>query len=705
MAAKKSLAAAVADASYGDDAIKALQGLDPVRERPGMYVGELRSVAYTLFREAVENSVDEAQAGHCDTIKVFLTEKNSRLTVIDNGRGIPVGVNKGVKNGDKDQTPMSNLKVIFTILHSGGKFGQGGYTVSGGLHGVGISVANALSSDLEVTTRRDGKMRTLNTIEGHVINAKGEIDENYDPPMVVSDQPKDQTGVTISFTINHGMKTLAGNGKTFPADEIAARMQELSFLVPGLTLEMYVDGKLVHNYHCEDTKQHFDQMLTEGGFELLHEEAIHLRTAGTDSKFTDMTIGFTDSTYKDAIKSYTNTIHNPNKGLHVDGMLDGVYEAFTEAGLHDADNPDVLFDAFEQQDIIRGSFAIVHIGIDDPMYSSQDKKRLVTESAYELCRTHAKGMIEQFIEDRWDEAVNIAKAAQMRCENRKRSSKLKELNGKLTVNTGKGGLQHFQQAGYTECLSTDPNERELFIVEGESAAGNMKRARNKNTQAIQQLKGKIINVERRGLDAAIAHKELSSVMNALQTGVDIACDPTKTRFTKIIVTTDADSDGAHIRAMLITFFVRHMRPLVEAGMLYAVMPPLYGATNRQKWKDYTAFGMTPFELTYQIEEGSRSMKALQEAYTPEEMLAELSRNGWSITRYKGLGEMNEEQSKYTLCDPSTRLLRRIEIGEDAEHESDLIGLLMGDDTSDYRKEMVGGVPQRFGNYVRAVIAE
>lgn len=680
---------------YGDGQIDVLLGLEPIKRRPGMYVGELRTVDFTMGREIYENSGDEAQAGYCDLIKVSFSEKMTRMTVEDNGRGIPLGTNDKARNGDG--TPMSTIKAIYTILHSGGKFGQGGYKVSGGLHGVGASVVNALSADFTAISRRDGKMRVYQSVEGYTVNADGERDENYDPPLIKSDRPADQTGMEVTFTINHQLPSLGGNGKKFDYDMTRNRLHELSFLIPGVTIELYVDGKLKEKFYSEDTSQHFVQMLKETGFELLHDNPLHKRTDNDDSTFVDMTIGFTDSTSKEWASAYTNTIHQPNGGTHVAGMMRGIFDGFIESQLYDEADPDTIFKNFEQQDIVRGSCAILHVGIMDAMYSSQDKKKLVTESAEALTYEHAKAMVFEFVENNWEQAVNIAKAAELRCENRKHSSRLKELNGKVILNDSKGGLQHFIQHGYTEALSVNPNERELYIVEGESAAGNMKRMRCKQTQAIQQLKGKIVNAERKSVEAVTSHAELGSVINAIQCGVDIACDIQKSRFSKIIIATDADSDGAHIRSMLITFFYRYMRPLVEAGMLYVVVPPLYGATNRRDYPDYTAFGQDAFELTYQIEEGARTIEELRKNYTEDDLKDELARNGWHITRYKGLGEMSDSQTQYTLCSKETRLLYRLIISENADDDDVMITNMMGDNP-EHRRVMVGGVPHRGGIY-------
>jgi DNA gyrase subunit B len=680
---------------YGDDQIDVLLGLDPVRMRPGMYVGTIRDVAYTCGREVYENSGDEASAGHCDKIWVNLSEKMARMTVRDNGRGIPLGVNRKATNPDGSQ--MSTIKSIYTILHSGGKFGQGGYQVSGGLHGVGASVVNALSMDFTAISRRDGKMRVYQSRGGYTINNDtGEVDEGFDPPLIDSDQP-DVTGTEVTFTVNHKLNTLEGNGKHHDLAQTVHRLRELAFLIPGVSIELSLDGKHYETYFFEDATQHFKEMLATTGFELLHSEPLHKRVENDDSTFVDMTIGFTESTYKDAVQAYTNTIHQPNKGTHVDGMMQGLYDGFVEAELYHEDHPDLILNKFELQDIIKGSFAIVHVGIKNAMYNGQDKKKLVTESAFQLTYDFAKQLVAEFVENHWDEAVKVATAAYVRCENRQRNSKLKDLNGKVTLNTSKNGVDRMLIKGYTECKSRDPKKRELYIVEGDSASGNIKKRRCKDTQAIQALRGKIVNAAKKSEDAVLGSNELHSIIEALGAGVSDICDASIARFNKIIIATDADADGAHIRAELIAFFHIYMRPLLDAGLIWVAQPPLFGATNRTKYPGFTAFGQSLAEVAYNTEEfDAESVAEMQAKFSEEALREELKRKGYSVTRYKGLGEMSEVQTYDTLLNPETRSLVQLTAG-DFIGDNDTVYGVMGDNVMT-RREMVGGVPLRSAVY-------
>lgn len=683
---------------YGDDQIDVLLGLDPVRVRPGMYVGELRQVSYTCGREVYENSGDEASAGHCSNIWVNLSEKMSRMTVRDNGRGIPLGTNKKATN--PDGSAMSTIKSIYTILHSGGKFGQGGYLVSGGLHGVGASVVNALSADFTATSRRDGKMRVYKSLGGYTINNDtGEVDEGYDPPLIDSDMPGEH-GTEVTFTLNHKLPSLEGNGKAHDLSATVHRLRELAFLIPGVSIELCIEGKHHETYYFEDSTQHFKEMLANTGFELLHSEPLHKRIDNDDMTFVDMTIGFTESTYKDAVQAYTNTIYQPNKGTHVDGMMQGLYDGFIEAELYPAENEDLILNNFELQDIVKGSFAIVHVGIQNAMYNGQDKKKLVTESAYQLTYDFAKLLVAEFVENHWDEAVKVATAAYVRCENRQRNSKLKDLNGKVTLNTSKNGVDRMMIKGYTECKSRDPKKREMYIVEGDSASGNIKKRRCKETQAIQALRGKIVNAAKKSEEAVLGSNELHSIIQAIGAGVSEICDASISRFDKIIIATDADADGAHIRAELLAFFHIYLRPLLDAGKIWVAQPPLFGATNRTKYPGFTAFGQTLAEVAYNTEEfDSESVEDMQSKFTEEALREELKRKGYSVTRYKGLGEMSEVQTYDTLLNPETRSLVQLTAG-DFIGDNDTVYGVMGDNVMT-RREMVGGVPLRSTVYAPA----
>ena len=349
---------------------------------------------------------------------------------------------------------------------------------------------------------------------------------------------------------------------------------------------------------------------------------------------------------------------------------------------------------------MRGSFSLVHVGITDATYSSQDKKKLVTESTEQLTYDFAKQLVNEFIENLPEEAVLIAKAAHIRCDNRKRNSKLKDLNGKVTLNTNKNGVDRVAIKGYTECRSRDPKVRELFIVEGDSASGNIKKRRCKDTQALQALRGKIVNAAKKSEEAVLNSNELHSILEAIGAGVSDICDASLSRFDKIIIATDADADGAHIRAELIAFFHIYCRPLLEAGLIYVAQPPLFGATNRVRYKDFTAYGQTLAEVAYNTEEFDADSPAdLQAKMSEDDLRDALKRKGYSVTRYKGLGEMSDVQTYETLLNPETRGIVQL-VASDFIGDNEVVYNVMGDDVAT-RREMVGGVPLRSEAYAVA----
>lgn len=677
-----------ASASYDDGAIDVLIGLETVRRKPTMYMGELVYLADQCFFEAIDNSVDEAQAGHCDRICIELSEKNTWLTVTDNGRGIPIGMNSKAKNPNGSE--MSNLKAVLSILHAGGKLGGGqGYKVSGGTHGVGISAVNALSKHLTATTTRDGLQRTIYFKDSVTCDADGNIDPDTDSELI--DAPADaERGTVVSFTIDHKLPSLEGHGQFFSEAVIKARMKELSYLVPRTTFEFWKDGVLIETYYAESAAEHFNEMIAESGFNLLHTAPLHSRKA-TEVKggFVDITIGMTDSAQKDSVKAYTNCIYNSAKGTHVTGALDGVYRAFKDLTWDE----DEQYFEFEPIDIQRGSYLLLHVGIDNPAYSGQTKNKLVTGNAQVLCADHAYAMVQEFVEANWEEAVRIAQAAHTRCQNRKRNSHLAELEKSVHI-SGKGAKQAMLIENYVECSSNNPAICEMYIVEGDSASGNMKKKRDKTTQAILPLRGKIVNAAKAAYERVMAHKELQTLMTVVGSGILDICDPERCRFHKIIMAADADADGFHIRTELLTFFHMYLRPLVEAGYVYVALPPLYGATNYRKYKDYTAYGMTIADLVLEIEEYSKVAHDAVDTMDDDQLKQRLKAGGWNITRYKGLGEMSVPQTYETLLNPMTRKLVQITV-DDLKLDDEVVRLAMGKG-SGYRKGLLGGVPTRYG---------
>lgn len=684
---------------YDESSIKVLVGLEAVKLRPAMYIGSNENVDYVLAREAIENSVDEIANGGCDLIEIWFSENDSRLTVRDNGRGIPLGLVEQDDVTNPDGSRMSVIKSIFTILHSGGKFGgeNSSYAKTGGLHGVGISVANALSSNMQVTVYRGGHCKTFSTIGS--VSAYWDdkkqtyiVDKNYEAPLEKADAEfKDYHGTEISFQIDSDLPSLEGYGKTFNVDLILERVEELSFLAPRCRYVVYREDKEIANYYCDNELEHFNRVLKESTFTSLHEVPIHGNITVGDGDVM-LAMAFTDASSRYKLKAFTNNIANTAGGTHVNGLMHGLHETFLDAKLVDPQNEKVEL-VFELEDIMKGIFGILHIKIDDAAYAGQVKERLVAKSAYELCREAAKKIISQFIEDFPEDAVKVARAAYIRYRTRKSSENISVLSQNIVLNDDAGTKDTLVQSGYVECRSKDASECEIFIVEGDSASGTLKSVRNKMTQAIQMLQGKIPNAAKKGFEVVGKHSELQSIASALGCGWLDICDESLSRFDKIIIATDADPDGMHIRAMLLTFFHYYMRPLLDAGKIYVVEPPLFGATNRIKWPGYTAFGNNLWQVVGKIEEISEQ-QAIDKYPTEDELNEALS--SWHITRFKGLGEMSEEQTAEALVNVETRQLRQV-MASDFESDEDFIQAAMGKDVA-LRKEMIGGVKLRTGIY-------
>ncbi|TPG60075.1 toprim domain-containing protein [Ewingella americana] len=671
--------------SYDDKNIQVLSPLDAIRKRPGMYISDTEFVAYKLGCEGYENAFDEVKAGYATKVRVILSEKNGRITIIDNGRGIPIGINS--------ESGMSTLKAIFTIPHSGGKFEDSAYGgTSGGLHGIGITAANALSRELDVITYRDGKKRHLHT--EHSVscywddaNQSWVKDPEYDPPAVETGD-LNAHGTEISFIIDHTIPSLEGYGRVFPVETTRHRLQQLAFLNLGAIVEFTYEqgGETVTQEFCYKTwKEYFDAHVRkiDSDEEVYTPEYIFIDHMNEDNTGVQALLCFS-SGYARNIHAFTNTILNQSGGRHVIGLERAIYSAFFNYGFTDDEgNPY----KFEENDLCRGINGILSIYIKDAKYGSQTKERLTTKTAESFVQGIVELDLRKWIFKNQEIANKLCHAAAMRYNTRRNSERNVNLAKAVQINDAPSGSKKpIQASNYVECHSLDATRCELFIVEGDSASGLMKKGRDKNHQAIMLLKGKVLNSARVNEERMLAHKELSLLGTVIGAGLSDLCDPSKSRFQKIIITTDADSDGAHIRTLLQGFFGIYTYPLLEAGYIYVVAPPLYGATQYAKYKDYTAFGNSKLELIKEIEElpDTSSLLDLGEAEIAERL------KGWDITRYKGLGEMSAEQTAHTILNKDTRLLRQLTVS-DLDSCMQSVNEMMGKPTW-YRKQALGGVP-------------
>ena len=619
---------------YSDSDIQVLEGLEAVRKRPGMYIGTTSERGlHHLVWEIVDNSVDEALAGYCDDIEVII-EKNNVITVKDDGRGMPTGLNQ--------KTGLSTIETIFTVLHAGGKFGGGGYKVSGGLHGVGASVVNALSTWLEVRVYRDGHVYFQRFENGGHPVGKLEI---------IEDCSLDRTGTTVSFKAD---PEIFKETTVYNFDTLANRLEELAFLNKGLKisltdlrenekkLEFLYNGgiiEFVHKLNKNKNVLHDDVVYVEG-----QENGISLEVA------------FQYSTeYNSQLYSFTNNISTYEGGTHEDG----VKRALTRIINNYARNNKLLKekdDALTGDDVREGLTMIISCKHPDPQFEGQTKTKLGNAEVRKIADDVFSEGLERFLMENPQEARIIIEKTIQASYARLAAKKARETVRKkdLDISNFYGKL--------TDCSSKDPSECEIFIVEGDSAGGSAKKGRNSMTQAILPLRGKILNVEKARLDRALGNDEIKSIITAFGTGIGDEFNLDKLRYDKIIIMTDADVDGAHIRVLLLTLFYRFFRPIVEAGHVFAAQPPLFRITHGKNRK-------------YVLDEAER-----------DEYVAMLNEKNvkFEIARMKGLGEMDAEELNETTMDIEKRVLRKITV-EDARLADQVFSELMGDDVEERRK--------------------
>ena len=620
---------------YDASDIQVLEGLEAVRKRPGMYIGttDVKGLHHLVW-EIVDNSIDEALAGYCKNIEVIVNKDNS-ITVKDDGRGIPVDIHP--------KTGLSTVETVYTVLHAGGKFGGGGYKVSGGLHGVGASVVNALSSWVEVKVYKNSKVYFIRFEKGgHTVEKLHEI----------GDCEPNRTGTTVTFKPDPEIFDTT----IFDYDTLKVRIRELAFLNRGLRITLRDDRDE------EDTTG--DTFLYEGGISEyvkfinqnktpIHDDIIHLE--GQDSGvFFEVALQYNDG-YSDNIYSFVNNINTHDGGTHEEG----VRRALTRVINNYARKANLLKEKDESltgDDVKEGLTMIISCKHPNPQFEGQTKGRLGNSEVRKLADNVFSEGFEKFLLENPADAKIIVEKAMLACRARNAAKKAREITRKtdLAVTNFFGKL--------CDCKSKDPNECEIFIVEGDSAGGSAKKSRDSLRQAILPLRGKILNVEKNRLDRALNNEEIRSIITAFGTGIGEEFNLDKLRYNKIIIMTDADVDGAHIRILLLTLFYRFFRPIVEAGHVYAAQPPLfrirYGKTRK-----------------YVLDEKER------DAYLNS--LPENIRNRVEITRMKGLGEMDPEELNETTMDIEKRTLRKIVV-EDCMMADEIFSKLMGDEVEPRR---------------------
>jgi DNA gyrase subunit B len=612
------------EGAYGADQIQVLEGLEAVRKRPGMYIGSTSGKGlHHLVWEIVDNSIDEALAGYCDEINVIIEEDNS-ITVKDNGRGIPVDI--------QEKMGRPAVEVIMTVLHAGGKFGGGGYKVSGGLHGVGASVVNALSTELEVYVHRDGKIYEIKFERGAVVSELKEVGTT------------DKTGTITHFKPDDEIFT---ETLVYEYDILATRLRELAFLNRGIRIT--IEDKRVENkrneYYYEGGIKSYVEHLNRTK-EVVHEEPIYME-GEKDGISVEVALQYNEG-YTENIYSFANNIHTYEGGTHEFGFKTALTRVINDYarknGIFKENDPNL-----SGEDVREGITAIVSIKHPDPQFEGQTKTKLGNSEVRAITDTVFASTFDKFLLENPTVARKIVEKGLMASRARLAAKKARELTRRksaLEVSSLPGKL--------ADCSSKDPAESELYIVEGDSAGGSAKQGRDRHFQAILPLRGKILNVEKARLDRILSNNEVRAMITAIGTGIGEDFDIAKARYHKVVIMTDADVDGAHIRTLLLTFFYRFMRKILEAGYVYIAQPPLYKVQQGKR-----------IEYAYNDKELERVFAELPASPKP------------NIQRYKGLGEMNPEQLWDTTMDPDNRSMLQVSL-EDAIEADETFDMLMGE---------------------------
>jgi DNA gyrase subunit B len=628
------------DDSYGADQIQILEGLEAVRKRPGMYIGSTgpRGLHHLVY-EVVDNSVDEALAGYCDDIRVFI-RKDGSVRVVDNGRGIPVAMNQ--------QEQKSTVEVVLTILHAGGKFGGGAYAVSGGLHGVGISVVNALSRELDVEVRQQGYVWRV-SFENGVATAP-----------LKQGETSDETGTTITFWPSaETFETVE-----FDYETLRARFQQMAFLNKGLRITVTderSDEEVTQSYMYERGLEDYVEYLNNAKKnELVHPDIIAFESEDTDRKISlEVAMQWTNG-YTESVHTYANTINTHEGGTHEEGFR----AALTTLVNRYAREKQIIKEKDENlsgDDVREGLTAVISVKLAEPQFEGQTKTKLGNTEAKAFVQRVAGQQLGDWFDSHPTEARNIIRKAIQASQARIAARKAREQTRR------KGLLESGGMPGkLRDCSSKDPSLSEIFLVEGDSAGGSAVQGRNPEFQAILPLRGKILNVEKARLDRALANNEVQAMITAFGAGVGEDFAPEKARYHKIVLMADADVDGQHITTLILTLLFRYMRPLIDHGYVYLAQPPLY----RLKWSN----------AEHQFVYSDREKDALQEAglAAGKRMPKE---NG--IQRYKGLGEMDYSELWETTMDPATRTLMQVTL-DDAAAADEIFSTLMGEDVDSRR---------------------
>ena len=615
--------------TYDAESITILEGLEAVRKRPGMYIGSTSSRGlHHLVYEIVDNAVDEALAGYCNTIEVTINQDNS-ITVIDNGRGVPVDVNH--------ETGKPAVEVVYTMLHAGGKFGGGGYKVSGGLHGVGASVVNALSEWMEVYVKRDG----------HIYNQRYERGNVCYPLKVVGDCPLEETGTKVTFLPD---KEIFQETTVYEYNILKSRLREMAFLTKGIKIVLKDAREGIEQervFHYEGGIKEFVEYLNKSK-DALYDKIIYCEGL-KDGVQVEVAFQHNDG-YNEVVDSFVNNIKTPEGGTHLTGFKNALTKTF-----NDYAKKNKLIKDSEQSlsgdDIREGLTAIVSVKIEDPQFEGQTKQKLGNTVARSAVDSIVSEQLEIFLEQNPAVAKVICEKSILAQRAREAARKARDLTRRKTA------LENTSLPGkLADCSDRDPKNCEIYIVEGDSAGGSAKTARSRATQAILPLRGKILNVEKARLDRILGNEEIKAMITAFGTGIHEDFDISKLRYHKIIIMTDADVDGAHIATLLLTFFYRFMPELIKQGHVYLAQPPLYKIEkNKKVWYAYSDEELNQIMLEIGRDQNNK------------------------VQRYKGLGEMDADQLWETTMDPEKRILLRVNMDEDSESEIDVtFSTLMGD---------------------------
>lgn len=621
---------------YDASDIQVLEGLEAVRKRPGMYIGttDVKGLHHLVW-EIVDNSIDEALAGYCNTIEIVINKDNS-ITVKDNGRGIPVAVHP--------KTGLSTVETVYTVLHAGGKFGGGGYKVSGGLHGVGASVVNALSTRVVVTVYRDGKIYECKFANG------GKIQQHL---TVIGECEENRTGTTVTFKPDPDIF----DTDIYDYETLKVRTRELAFLNKGLRLTLRDDrddeDTTGETFHYEGGISEYVKFINRGKTPV-HEDVIHLE-GEEDGVMFEVAMQY-NTTYNSNIYSFVNNINTHDGGTHEEGVrraLTRIINSYArKSGMLKEKDENLTND-----DVKEGLTMIISCKHPNPQFEGQTKGRLGNSEVRKLADNVFAEGFERFLMENPEEAKTIVNKAMLACRARNAAKKARE----ITRKTEMSNTTFFGKL--SDCSSKDPKISEIFIVEGDSAGGSAKEGRDSMTQAILPLRGKILNVEKARLDKALSNEEIKTIITAFGTGIGQEFDLSKLRYDKIIIMTDADVDGSHIRVLLLTLFYRFFKPIVEAGHVYAAQPPLFRITHGKTRK---------YVLT--DEEKEKYLNSLNETI----------RSRAEIARMKGLGEMDAEELNETTMDIEKRVLRKITV-EDCMAADQMFNKLMGEEVEPRRQ--------------------